>query len=171
MVLCHFESELLETFKKLLFCIFIFGCVGSSLLHIQLAASGGYPLVVVHGLLISSDLSCRRGQALGCAGSVIGMAHGLSCPGACGIFPHQGLNWQQILNHWTTSEPGKYHSLKCSAVLAKSYLLLYGTICFCPLFFSYQYQSDLPTLIVFLDLGFSVLKPSKPQVNWDIWSL
>ena len=47
MVLCHFESELLETFKKLLlFCIFIFGCVGSSLLRRLLSSCGAQGLLL-----------------------------------------------------------------------------------------------------------------------------
>ena len=41
--------------------------------------------------------SCCAAQALGAW---------LSCPMACGIFLHQGLNWYplQILNHWTSRE-------------------------------------------------------------------
>ena len=37
------------------------------------------------------------------------VAHGLSCPVACGIFSDQGLNlcplhWQVNINHWATRE-------------------------------------------------------------------
>ena len=43
-----------------------------------------------------SGFSCHGAQALGCAGSVV--AHGLSCPAACGIFPDQGSNLCPL--HW-----------------------------------------------------------------------
>ena len=59
-------------------------------------ASGGYSLLVVHGLLISAASSCRE-QALGTRASVVG-AHRLSCPPACGIFLDQGSNPCPL--HW-----------------------------------------------------------------------
>ena len=44
-----------------------------------------------------SVLSCCTAQALGLRGSVV-LAHGLSCPMACGIFPDQGSNLCPL--HW-----------------------------------------------------------------------
>ena len=72
------------------------------------SASGGYSLVVVHGLLIAVSSLVEEHGLLGCMGSVVG-AHGLSYPVVCGIFPDQGSNsgrWigRWILNHWTTRE-------------------------------------------------------------------
>ena len=54
------------------------------------AASGGYYLDVVLGLLIALA-SLVAEQIPGLQGSVV-VVHGLSCPAACGIFPDQGLN-------------------------------------------------------------------------------
>ena len=65
-------------------------------------------LVVEHGLQVHTS-------------SVVA-THGLSCPGACGIFPDQGLNpcplqWQGILNHWTTREVlGSFYLPSCFIV-------------------------------------------------------
>ena len=92
--------------------LFIFGCVGSSLLHAgfpQLRREG-LLFVAVHRLLIEvASLVAEHGfQARGLqqlwhvgsvvvacglqsAGSVV-VAHGPSCSTACGIFPDQGLN-------------------------------------------------------------------------------
>ena len=52
--------------------------------------------------------SCCGTWALGSWVSVV-VAHGLSCPEACGIFLDQGLNpvpfiGRQTLNHWTTRQ-------------------------------------------------------------------
>ena len=44
-----------------------------------------------------SGFSGHGAQALGCAGSVV-VAHGPSCPAACGIFPDQGSNLCPL--HW-----------------------------------------------------------------------
>ena len=59
-------------------------------------ASRGYSLVAAHGLLIAVASRCRA-QALGLWTSVV-VAHGLSCPAACGIFPAQGSNLYAL--HW-----------------------------------------------------------------------
>ena len=55
-----------------------------------------------------SDFLCCGAWVLGARASVV-VAQGLSCPEARGIFLSQGLNpcplqWQCILNHWTTRE-------------------------------------------------------------------
>ena len=62
------------------------------------------------GLLFLQSMGSRerRLQQLLHVGSVV-VAHRLSCPLACGIFPDQGLNLcplhcKVILNHWTTKE-------------------------------------------------------------------
>ena len=88
------DCELL--FKK--FCLFIFGCAGSSLLH------AGYSLVAARGLLnvVASLVEGHRleVQALQwpqLIGSVV-VAYRLSCSAACEIFPNQGLNPCPL--HW-----------------------------------------------------------------------
>ena len=56
-------------------------CLGFSLV----AASRGYSLVVVHGLLtVVASLVREYGLLVSWASVVVG--HGLSCSGACGIF-------------------------------------------------------------------------------------
>ena len=98
--------------------LFIFGCVGSSLLH------AGFSLVVASGgcsslrcvgvslqwllllpstalgaqasVVVAPGLSSCGSWALE-AGSVV-VAHGLSCSVACGIFPDQGSNPCPL--HW-----------------------------------------------------------------------
>ena len=60
------------------------------------AASGGYYLDVVLGLLIALA-SLVAEQIPGLQGSVV-VVHGLSCPAACAIFLDQGLN--QCPLHW-----------------------------------------------------------------------
>ena len=83
-------------FLKLIYFIlfiYIFGCVGSSLLHVGFSlvvASGGYSSLQCAGfslrwLLLLWSTGSRH------AGSVV-VAHGLSCSAPCGIFPGQGLN-------------------------------------------------------------------------------
>ena len=71
-------------------------------------ADGGYPLVEVHGLLIAVDAPIVE-QGLRCTGS-IAMAHGLSCPKACGIFLDQGSNPVPCIGRWVVKHwgpPGK----------------------------------------------------------------
>ena len=46
------------------------------------------------------------------SGSVI--AHGLSCPTACGIFLDQGLNQWHTLHPWITREASNFSLLKSS---------------------------------------------------------
>ena len=70
-------------------------------------ASRDYSLIVEHGLKGAWG-SVVLAPGLQSAGSV-GMAPGLGCFVACGIFLNQGwnqcpLHWQQFLNHWTTRE-------------------------------------------------------------------
>ena len=60
-------------------------------------ASGGYSLVLVHGLLIAvASLGAEHGLS-GVRTSVV-VVHGLSHPVACGILPDQGLNPYPL--HW-----------------------------------------------------------------------
>ena len=49
------ESKLNDFFKNLFMCLFIFGCVGSSLLRGLFSSCGeqGLLFIVVHGLLIA----------------------------------------------------------------------------------------------------------------------
>ena len=94
-----------------LFIYLIFGCIGSSLLHagfLQLLRAGA---TLCCGAWASrcGGFSYCRARALGTwvsavvahrlqsAASVV-VAHGLSCSGACGIFPDQGLNPCPL--HW-----------------------------------------------------------------------
>ena len=59
-------------------------------------ASRGYSSVPVHGLLIvMASLIVEHGSS---AWASVGVAHGLSCFAACGIFLEQGLN--PCLLHW-----------------------------------------------------------------------
>ena len=95
------------------FYLFIFGCVGSSLLHRLLFSSCREwgPLSLQGAgfswrqLLLLQSKACRthRLQYVGCVGTVVAaprlwgtgavfVAHGLICSTACGIFPDQGLN-------------------------------------------------------------------------------
>ena len=80
--------------SKLLLLFYLFMAVpGLSLV----AASRGYSAVVVLGLLIAM-LFLLRSLGSRVWASVI-VAHGLSCPTACGIFSNHGwnpcpLNWQ-----------------------------------------------------------------------------
>ena len=113
-----------------LFYLFIFGCVGSLLLHsgfLQLRRAGAtlhYGARDSHCSGVSCSLVEHRLQARGLqqlwhtgsvvvarglqsAGSVV-VAYRLSCSAACGIFPGQGLNrvpcvGRQILNHCATT--------------------------------------------------------------------
>ena len=55
-----------------------------------------------HGAWASS----YRGWALGLVGSVV-VVHGLSCAGAYGIFPDQGLNWCPL--HWKVDSQALDH--------------------------------------------------------------
>ena len=86
---------LLFKVTTLVLCLFIhsliFGCAGSWSL------SAGSSLVAVHGLLVlvTSLVEARGFQGMGLSSSV---AHGLSWPVACDIFPDQGLNPCPL--HW-----------------------------------------------------------------------
>ena len=65
----------------------------------QVLASGGYTLVVIHGLPIVVASLVAEHRLSGTQASVVA-AHKLSCPAVCGIIPDQGsnicpLNWQE----------------------------------------------------------------------------
>ena len=97
---CCVLKELFRwSFKKL----FIFGCTGSLMLH------RAFPSLGKRGLLPSCNVpashwggfSCCRAWLLGHKSQHVGsgvVAHGLSCPAACGIFPDQG--WNPGLLYW-----------------------------------------------------------------------
>ena len=96
-------------------------CTGFSLV----AASGGHSRC---GLRVShcGGFSCCRARALACMGSVVAapqlqstvsvvMAQGLSCSGACEIFPTQGLN--PCLLHWQADSLPLRHQVSPGGVL------------------------------------------------------
>ena len=105
---CYFSA----TFTCISFYLFIYGCAGFLLLcRLSLvAASRGYSLVAGCGLLIavasliaehglySVQASVVAAHGLSSCGSwapkhrLNSVAHGLSCPTACGVFPDQGSN-------------------------------------------------------------------------------
>ena len=71
-----------HTLFKKYFCLFIFGCAGSSLLGVSFGyGKQGLLFVVVHGLIIGMASPVLEHQLKG---------HGLSCSKARGIFPDQG---------------------------------------------------------------------------------
>ena len=79
--------------------LFIFSCVGSSLLcagFLQLRQAGA---TVCSGARVShwGGFFCCGARALAAQASVV-MAHGLSCSAACGILPDQGSNLCPL--HW-----------------------------------------------------------------------
>ena len=106
-----FLSIILFFFLINLFILFIFGCVGSSLLRggfLQLRQAGTTLLCSAQASHCSG-FSCCGAQALGMQASAVVacglqstgsevVAHGLSCSAACGIFPDQGLNPRPL--HW-----------------------------------------------------------------------
>ena len=93
------ESSSSFFFNFIYFLFFIFGCAGSSLLHVGfslVAATKGYSSLWCAGFSLRW-LLLLGAQALGTRVSVV-VAHGLSCSAACGIFLDQGLNL--CLLHW-----------------------------------------------------------------------
>ena len=90
-------------FFKFTYLLFIFGCTGSLLLRAHplslVAVFGGYSPVAVLRFLVLQGTGCRaRGlQLLWHTGTVL-LAHGLSHPVTCGIFPDQGSNPCPL--HW-----------------------------------------------------------------------
>ena len=116
-----FETQ--EVFKKNLFIllfIFIFGCVGSSLLHVSFlqlqrgratlccdvraSHCGGFCCCGARALGVRASVVVARG--LQSAGSVVA-AHRLSCSTACGIFLGQGSNPCPL--HWQAdSQPPRH---------------------------------------------------------------
>ena len=94
-----------------LFCfVFIFGCVGSSLLHavfslqwrLLLQSSGSRHAGLSSCGSLASVVVARRLQS---TGSVV-VAHGLSCFAACGIFP-EPVSTTLAGRFLTTVPPGK----------------------------------------------------------------
>ena len=110
-------------FKK--FYLFIFGCVGSSLLRVgflQLRRAGA-PLHCGAQGSPCGGFFCSGAQAPGSWASVV-VAHGLQsagsavvahrlrCSAACGIFPDQGLNPCPL--HWQAhSQPLRHQGSPC----------------------------------------------------------
>ena len=101
-VWCHSYQRHLIYFFNLLrnaFCSLTFGCAGSLLLCGLWLWWSGLLLVAVRGLLIAvaslveHKLSGSQTQELpGSSTGPVVVAHRLSYPTACGIFPRQGLN-------------------------------------------------------------------------------
>ena len=170
-------------FIYILFFSFLFCCTGSLLLYVGFSLvvrSRDYPSLQCMGfslwwlLLLWSTGSRRTGfstcsaraqqlwrMALEHAGSVV-VAHGLSCSGACGIFPDLGLNpcplhWQvdsYLLYHqgsptycFQYSVPFSLSALSCISVTCVLNLLqlLHSSWIFCsvffPVFFLFAFQS------------------------------
>ena len=93
------EAPKLQLFKKIIY-LFIFGCVGSSLLCVVFSSCGEWGLLfaAVSRLLIAVASLCCGAPALGARASVVVarglysagsgvVAPGLTCSVACGIFP------------------------------------------------------------------------------------
>ena len=115
-----FHKGCWDAFDFLKIYLFIFGCVGSSLLRVGPLQSRRVGATLPCGALAPhcGGLSCRGARAPGARASAAvahglqstgsaAVAHGLSCSAACGILPDQGsnprpLNWQadsQPLRH------------------------------------------------------------------------
>ena len=77
------------------------------------AASGGHSSSRCTGLLLSRPLLLRSTGSRR-AGSVV-VAHGPSCPAACGIFPDQGLNPCPL--HWQADSQPLRHQGSPAATL------------------------------------------------------
>ena len=128
-------------FKFIYLCnLFIFGCVGSSLLHAGFLSSCGEQGLLFKGCgarashcggfsfcgarapdvwasaIVAHRLGSCGSQALS-TGSVV-VVHGLSCLAACGIFLDQGsnlcpLNWQ------ADSQPLHHQGSQCSFLVTR----------------------------------------------------
>ena len=114
----HSDSKFLQIILHLFFInlfIYLFGCIGSSLLFSSCSERGLLftvvcrPLIAVASLVAKHRLQVRGLHQLWHAGSVVMarrlqrassgvVAQGLSCSAACGIFPDQGLNPCPL--HW-----------------------------------------------------------------------
>ena len=96
----RFSTSHFFFFNKFLFIyVFIFGCVGSSLLRagfLELRREGT-TLCCSARASHCGGFSCCRARALGPQASVV-VAHGLSCSAACRIFLDQGSNPCPL--HW-----------------------------------------------------------------------
>ena len=103
--------------------LFIYGCVGSSLLcegFLQLRRTGGHSSSRCAGLSLSRPLLLRSTGSRR-AGSVI-VAHGPSCSAAYGIFPEQGSN-PCPLHQQADSQPLHHQgSPQCPSYLKINYL-------------------------------------------------
>ena len=119
------EMHLCFLINKLFIYLFIFGCVGSLLLHIsflQLRQVGATLRCSVRASRCSGFCCCGA-QALDTRASAVVVrglqstcsvvvAHGLSCSAACGIFLDQGSNPHPLPlagGFLTTAPPGKLH--------------------------------------------------------------
>ena len=85
------------------------------------AASGGYSLVAVGGFLTVVAYLVVEYGLYGMHASVV-VAHGFSCPTACGIFLDQGLN--SCLLHWQADSLPLSHqgSLSCCFITLSIFL-------------------------------------------------
>ena len=87
-VFAIFSYPCFESFLKYLFML---GCAGSSLLPAGVLQPWSAAAALSQAASHCSRFSCCGAQALGPQALAI-VAHGLSCPTACGIFPDQGSN-------------------------------------------------------------------------------
>ena len=85
-----------------------------------------------------SGFSCCRARALGGMGSVV-VAHGLTCPAACGIFPDQGST-ALAERFLTTRQPGNFLPAPPSFLWYPSILRNIG---FFPFFFKLLLRASL----------------------------
>ena len=97
-----FTSLVFFIFYRLIFIyVFIFGCVGSSVLHRLLSSWGEKELISCCGAQASHSggFSCCGAQGLGHVGSVVAVPGlcVLSCSTGCGILPGQGSNLSSAL--------------------------------------------------------------------------
>ena len=137
----NFETTLI--WKDFSLNLFIFGCIGSSLLSNGLRRAGA---TLRCGAQAShcGGFSCCRARALGARASVV-VECGLSCSAACGIFPDQGLNLCPL--HWQADSQGKS---------SKSYLLFRDIFVQLPTWMGWQRKDNqylsLQTVLKFLFL-------------------
>ena len=93
-LLSNFTRDIAQAVR----CFFFF----NNFIYLFLAVLGlhccvGSSLVVVHALLMVTPPFIAEHRLCSAWASVV-VAHGLSCPAACGILPDQGLNGCPL--HW-----------------------------------------------------------------------
>ena len=123
--LCHF-FKIFYFFNAILVCLHsfylcIYGCVGSSFPcegFLQLWQAGatlhrGARASHHRGLPLLSTGSRRAGPAI--------VAHGPSCPAACGILPDQGPNPRPL--HWQADSQPLHHQGSPMTFFLKSFLM------------------------------------------------